>query len=115
MKYLKLMIFLVLFSTALLNTVHAETAEPKMVKITGLSMYPTYQNEELSLCENSKGHQIGDVVVFKFGENHIVHRIVGKVFTYFITKGDNNTLPDISLTSEDKIVCKLKDQRSMTI
>ena len=48
--------------------------------------------------ENENQINVGDIITFKQGSDLIVHRVIEKGFdsqgTYFITKGDNNSISD---------------------
>jgi signal peptidase I len=80
---------------------------PVFVELTGYSMQPTIENGERRECVQEQEYFIGDVVTFNIRNQLVSHRIIGKLFDKFITKGDNNIIPDLSLVAEADIICKV--------
>lgn len=70
--------------------------------VRGVSMLPTLREGDIVLLAKAEPHEIGvgDVVVFRAGPKLIIHRVVevrviGGEY-YYVTKGDNNPIEDIS-------------------
>jgi signal peptidase len=71
--------------------------------VEGRSMVPTYFEGDLLIIKGEQPEKIkaGDIIVFHSPydwEKFIVHRVVAKQIEgdqiYFLTKGDNNPMPD---------------------
>lgn len=79
-------------------------------KAYGHSMSPLIKDSDILTVTslNEKGANIGDVVVFKnrYTENIIVHRLVSKNNSSFITKGDNLLACD-GIVQEKEILGKV--------
>lgn len=85
------------------------------VKDASISRYAPTGSMKPTLDENSNGIRIvpqtekdihiGDIITYKDGESLIVHRIIeigtDKDGTYFIPKGDNNTVSDGKVRFKD--------------
>jgi signal peptidase I len=68
---------------------------------SGRSMSPQNQDGDVVLLERIQGSdaQVGDVIVFEFGEEYVMHRVVERRLTadqqlLLITQGDNVPVPD---------------------
>ncbi len=68
------------------------------VHYTGLSMYPTFHDPEFLLIDRPpfENFRLGDIVIFKSPliETLVIHRIIRKLGSTFVTKGDNNNYID---------------------
>ncbi len=63
--------------------------------VTSGSMEPTIEKYDLIFINVfSRNFQVGDIVVFKSGDQWICHRIVGLISGGYITKGDANIATD---------------------
>ncbi len=70
--------------------------------VEGASMEPLLHTGDLVLLSKKSASEIevGDIVVFKWGNRYVIHRVVYKYQSEsgeycFVTKGDNNALPDL--------------------
>jgi signal peptidase I len=90
-------------------------AEGKTIRIKahGYSMYPAIKPGSLILIEplRQKGKPVpGEIVALKRENGLVVHRIVKTVvkngITYYITRGDSNSITDIPVTI-DKIAGRI--------
>jgi len=59
------------------------------------SMYPTFTGGELVELIPSDTAEIGDIVVFYDEKGAVMHRVWAKWYGCYITKGDNNWVPDL--------------------
>ena len=82
----------------LLNSLNNSNYE--YLEVTGISMNPTFFQNDILICDKSKTARIGDIVKI----NDIVHRFVAEYPKYILTKGDNNNYFD-NRTTKDKIDC----------
>jgi signal peptidase I len=90
------------------TTTHIGLDQPVFVQLTGYSMYPTIKNGETKPCEVENSYCVGDVVAFNCDSQIISHRIVGEMFGKYITKGDNNIIPDLKLVDASSVICKVQ-------
>lgn len=83
------------------------------IKVTGDSMFPSLKNEQKVTIEKKEKYKIGDIVVFKNDiENHIIiHRIIWKCGSRYITKGDNNYLIDSVKIKKNNILGAVKENK----
>lgn len=90
-------------------------AEGKTIRIKahGYSMYPAIKPGSLILIEplRQKGKPVpGEIVALKRENGLVVHRVVKTVIkngiTYYITRGDSNSITDIPVTI-DKIAGRI--------
>jgi len=103
-------IFFINFSAASANSelvIDKNKYSGVFVQLTGYSMYPTIKDGEMEPCEPSQNYEAGDIVAFNKGDLVVGHRIIGQVFGRYITKGDNNVIPDIFLLDKKDIICKI--------
>jgi signal peptidase I len=94
------------------NETGSETNIPKenggiFISLTGLSMYPIIKDGESKPCEVKEGYSTGDIVTFTKRSQNISHRVIGDVSGNYLTKGDNNLLPDPFLVGKEEILCKV--------
>lgn len=81
-----------------------------MVVVSG-SMEPTIMTYSVSICTNAtiEDIEVGDIVLFEWGTQQVVHRCVEKGFdewenkVYITTKGDNNKVADPVLIYDSMI------------
>ena len=65
------------------------------VIVSGASMLPTLQDGDFVVTHDRETYQVGDVVAFRVGGKHVIHRIVGgNGATGYELKGDNNPAID---------------------
>jgi signal peptidase len=68
--------------------------------VEGPSMEPLFQTGDLVIIVKSNDINVGDIIVFKkrIGNGYIIHRVISvnnfNGTSYYVTKGDNNPLPD---------------------
>lgn len=88
----------------------------KVILGRGMSMYPTITSSQILLCKYQKSFDVGDIVYYNIGREHIVHRIVaidktemtnGMVIKQYTLKGDNNPDVDYFKVYDENIVCKV--------
>lgn len=75
--------------------------QSSIVFVSGDSMHPTLDNDDLVLVRSGSSYDIGDVVVITIPEGsagegmQVIHRIVGgSDATGWVTRGDNRDYPD---------------------
>jgi signal peptidase I len=71
-------------------------------------MYPTIKDGETKSCEVEDDYCVGDIVAFNCKNQIVSHRIVGELFGKYVTKGDNNIMPDFGLVDSSEILCKVQ-------
>lgn len=65
------------------------------VKVLGISMMPTLQEEDIVTVSLPRKYKPGDIIIFMAHyEKMIIHRIISIEHGRFITKGDNNKFFD---------------------
>lgn len=76
-------------------------------------MSPTFKDFTIGICIHQKEYNIGNVIQFKYEDypQGFIHRIVEKEQSiegnyFYRTKGDNTTMVDMGMRSEDDIQCK---------
>jgi signal peptidase I len=89
-----------------------EKVESKYSTSVGPSMYPTIRSGDGLRVDkefNFDQLKIGDVIVFKNAEKdfNIVHRILRKIETGYITRGDNNTKYDPNTITVELFIGKV--------
>ena len=61
------------------------------ISLKGISMLPTLRAGDVLTVVPLKGDaEVGDVVLFRFAGQHLVHRVVGREGDKYIIQGDNN-------------------------
>lgn len=77
--------------------------------VYGESMLPTIQSGSLAIGKKAIDYNIGDIVIYKMHEHDrtVIHRIVDRVETGFIIKGDNNPANDPGIYRHDEIIGKV--------
>jgi hypothetical protein len=87
--------------------IHVDNAGISKYADTG-SMKPTldeYSNGIRIVPNNEEDIHIGDIITFQEGNNLIIHRVINigkdEKGTFFITKGDNNTVSDGKIRFSD--------------
>jgi hypothetical protein len=77
----------------------------KKFRYTGSSMRSTFKpGQVLYVRPTTEGVQPGDVVVYRRGKVHIVHRVKKVIGPNVITRGDNNPREDAELVQPGQIV-----------
>ncbi len=83
-----------------------------------MSMYPTIKDHTILLCKYSNNYKVGDIVYYKVGNNHIVHRIIqitehkmidNSIIKVYKIKGDNNEKADMFEVYDENLICKVGD------
>lgn len=60
------------------------------MSLRGISMLPTLREEDVLMLEPLAGEpQVGDVLLFRYGGGHIVHRLVKREDDTYFMQGDN--------------------------
>lgn len=60
------------------------------MSLRGISMLPTLREEDVLMLEPLAGEpQVGDVLLFRYGGGHIVHRLVKREDDTYVMQGDN--------------------------
>jgi hypothetical protein len=78
---------------------------PKQYRYHGLSMCPTFKpGQVLYVRPEAEGVQPGDVVVYRQGDETIVHRVKSVQGTGIHTRGDNNPREDETPIPADQII-----------
>ena len=73
----------------------------KSIAILSNSMNPTFNKGDVVIYKNEENILPGDIIVFQYGSQIIVHRLIS-INEYYVTKGDaNNTVDYIKLKKED--------------
>ena len=90
----------------------------KVIVGSGMSMYPTIKDHTILLCKYSNNYKVGDIVYYKVGNNHIVHRIIqitehkmidNSIIKVYKIKGDNNEKADMFEVYDENLICKAGD------
>lgn len=74
------------------------------------SMQPMFGEGNLliqEIVDENTELQIGDIIVYEYKGNLIIHQIVGEVEGCYVTKGMNNSLPDSVLVTKSMIKYRL--------
>lgn len=59
------------------------------IKVNGLSMYPLLQNEDKVIIFYQSEYEIGDILVYGYCRDLLVHRLLRVEEEFFYLKGDN--------------------------
>ncbi len=71
------------------------------IAILSNSMYPTFKRGDVIIYKKEENIVPGDIIVFNYENQVIVHRVIS-INEYYITKGDaNNTIDYIKIKKED--------------
>lgn len=66
--------------------------------VSGKSMEPLFHTGDLVILIKRDDLREGDIIVFRLGNSYVIHRIIHVYehggYKCYITKGDNNPLPD---------------------
>ena len=91
----------------LFNVIQGKTEDYVIGIGRGISMYPAIEPGSIVIIDtNPERIQIGDVIVYSYGNELIGHRVIAITQDGFITKGDNNPYPD-NLVPRDAVVGKI--------
>jgi signal peptidase len=71
------------------------------------SMYPTLDIGDIVIVKGSRDYMVGDVIVFRYGREIVVHRIFNITGRGIVTKGDANEKPDPWIISYSDIYGKV--------
>lgn len=74
--------------------------------ITTDSMSPTLSTGDVIIVKKANYEYLnkGDIITFRKDTEVITHRIVNKVETGYVTKGDNNNIEDMFIVTSDEIL-----------
>ncbi|GAY26443.1 hypothetical protein ATG_16470 [Desulfurococcaceae archaeon AG1] len=100
-----ILLWIVVIGLLLINIVSAISGQSYIAVVSGVSMEPILSTGDLVFIVPVKDPSeisVGDVVVYKSASGrYIIHRVINIINvggnTYFITKGDNNLVPDPSV------------------
>lgn len=95
--------WIIVLGLLLLNIVSAISGQSYVAVVSGISMEPILSTGDLVLIlpvKNPSEIHVGDVIVYRsMSGRYIIHRVINIVDVggniYFITKGDNNPIPDL--------------------
>lgn len=80
----------------------------RIVTVLSGSMEPTLDTHSMAITDmKSNDYEIGDIVVYKHEKILIIHRIIDITNNGYITKGDNNPVPDSWIVEKDQVVGKV--------
>ncbi|MEM3403172.1 MAG: signal peptidase I [Nitrososphaeria archaeon] len=107
-------VLVVLFASLILLLFSAILGYSPFYYVEGISMHPTIENGDLIIIDWTRFEdlKVGDIIVFKrpLLDDKVVHRIVDvrniNGERVFITKGDNNQVPDSNYVKSDNYVGK---------
>ena len=78
------------------------------VVVMGDSMYPVIHQQDVAIVEAVGEYDVGDIIVYQYEGEMLVHRIIKKTATTYFCKGDNAfRLEKIEDTDVVDKVCKL--------
>jgi signal peptidase I len=81
--------------------------------VEGISMLPTIHTGDLAIVlpTTLQSLHVGDIVVYRYGTEMIIHRVVSTHFNavvpYVTVKGDNNPFPDPAQVTQSALVGKV--------
>lgn len=89
-----------------LLTLNFNESTYKITPSNGISMEPTINANDLTICDNSiKTYKTGMIIQYE-KENHLIqHRIKTTYEDYAITQGDNNIYEDLAPVNYSQIKC----------
>lgn len=103
LQFISTILLLSLSLMVLVVLVYSYTHAPVVAVVKGNSMLPLLREGDIVFISTTPPEDIkpGDIVVFKGTKgNYIIHRVVEVVNIkgkyYYVTKGDNNQLPDVA-------------------
>jgi signal peptidase len=70
------------------------------------SMYPTLDVGDMVIVKGSRDYMVGEIIVFRYGGETVIHRIFNITGGGIATKGDANERPDPWIISYDDIYGK---------
>lgn len=80
-------------------------------------MYPAIKDKSILLCSPSNAYKVGDIIYYKIGDRHVVHRITqitnytlkdNSIVKVYKIKGDNNIGTDSFEIYDENIICKVR-------
>jgi signal peptidase I len=102
-------------SAALLRGVAAlwkKTNRQMSVRFGGNSMRPTIAPGQEVLMRCTDDVSVGDVIVYVYLDQVVVHRLIARGKQWLLTRGDAHTIPDPPLEDASAIVGKIIDVAS---
>ncbi len=71
-----------------------------VLRVTGTSMTPTLQNDELVICSKRSGFESGDIVAFYYNNKILLKRVIGTAGDYIDIKEDGTVYVNGELLNE---------------
>ncbi len=71
-----------------------------VLRVTGTSMTPTLQNDELVICSKRSGFESGDIVAFYYNNKILLKRVIGTSGDYIDIKEDGTVYVNGELLNE---------------
>ena len=68
---------------------YVNTGRPQTIRVSGISMMPLIQNGDCAVVTAAEKLRRGDIIVFQFNGELLVHRVVRKRRNRIYAKGDN--------------------------
>ena len=77
------------------------------IMLLGNSMSPTIESGTFVIVKSEQDYSLGDIIAFiNEDSRNVVHRIVDKTDTGYVTKGDNNPKDDPGIVKTENVVGK---------
>lgn len=67
------------------------------------SMEPVISQNDIIIVKRTNDYKVDDIVTFRSDDDYITHRIVTKIGTKIVTKGDANNARDVAIEEKDII------------
>lgn len=101
--------FIGLYCKAVIISFLTPSSTVSLISKESESMYPAIKNVDICVIINYPFDklQIGDVVSVKYEDCKVLHRLVKKDLTGWVTKGDNNTQEDDVILTESNYLGKM--------
>ena len=97
---MKVFLFILTFTLALLFFV-------RPFLLVGWSMYPTIGPVALAVCDG-KNFTVNDIILFRYGNRAIAHRVIAISNDTIICKGDGNPPGMIEIIKDKDVICKIR-------
>lgn len=103
-----LIIFILCFGSIVFQKKILKNAIPNLFGYVGGtimtgSMEPNIKIGDYVIARINDGYDVGDVVMFKYGNNYIAHRVIEVYDDEILTKGDNNKTADVKIKKTDVV------------
>ena len=104
---IKLFLLLLLLPVAIYLWPSQIYGNTSYIMLLGNSMSPTIESGTFVIVKSEQDYFLGDIIAFINEDNrNVVHRIIEKTDTGYITKGDNNPRDDPGIVKMEDIVGK---------